>query len=413
MACQRKLAKACVPAALLPIIGRGSWRKSMKQRAWILLGIAACLLAGCGNAPNKAGGNAANARAGIGDTNPTKFWQEITESSCRSGNRQECADDASLYASAISTGSGAHFGERRQPSKAETALSLGFFLQACDLGDANSCFLAGKTYEKQGRMELARQSIQKAMPMLASACDEDHNGVACSNLGGIYRIGKYVPRDTKKMFAWYQKADQILAAWNESHKERLKNAQAFCNKHPSMDCKRTVARLKFDVANDKHSQFLGPHWKAMKYDAETMPASIAPGIITGQWAMVPPLDISHPGSSMANVVDLKADGTVDLHKFDCDWFNRAVNPGTIEKSTWHISGNHILVFNHGKQTAAFAVKFAGSNEMSVFKENQGNPQEGVAIDYQRTKDFHPLCDEYFDARSLDKWWDAKGKAMKP
>jgi hypothetical protein len=200
------------------------------------------------------------------------------------------------------------------------------------------------------------------------------------------------------MFAWYQKADQILAAENANDEERLKTSQAFCKKHPSVACEKTVSHLKSYAAIRKHWQFLVPHWKAMKYDAESMAEPVPASAIIGQWAMVP-LDIGTPDYSIANIADFKADGTVDLHTFQCNWKKHAVEPGTIDKDTWQISGKRILIHEADGHNTALDVKFIGTNEMSASQEIKAAPKESIDIDYRRTKDFHPTCDEYFDEHS--------------
>jgi hypothetical protein len=377
-------------------------KKPMKQHAWIAIGLAACLLAGCStagqkpaqqtakkNAPGSIEAPVSKAAPGSATKKPTKAQllervHQIGNIACQSGDQQRCLHGASLYMLLLK-----FVDLQRPPSAEENAAALDLSLQACDLGNATFCYTAGDLYERQGYPGLAKQYVKQAIPMLAKECDQDRSRLACRYLGDVSRIGKYAPKDKEKMFSWYAKHDKILSHEQEKQKQALAEAQSFCRKKPSKGCAATVKKLKIAVEVAERQVFLVPAWKNMKYDAATMVSAVPPEAIIGQWA------------SIKRAANFKANGAFFLQSFECDWKNGTTKPGKAEKGTWQISGNHILLFDGPNQSHLFNVQFAGADELDVVDvpnaQAIGLPsQEGIGISFRRSKEAKPLCMVLFE-----------------
>jgi hypothetical protein len=182
------------------------------------------------------------------------------------------------------------------------------------------------------------------------------------------------------MLSWYQKSDQILSHAKAKQQKALEEAKAFCRKKPSTSCAITVNQLQQVSAAIEFQRFLVPLMKSLKYDAETMSSAVPPKLVEGQW------------SSLVDIANFKADGTATLQSFTCDLGNSSVQPGKIEKGSWRLSGNHLLVLDGPRQIHELKVLFASPNTLNVL-------QNGLEISYKRASSPKPFCQEYIEKES--------------
>jgi hypothetical protein len=310
-------------------------------------------------------------------SDPAMTFLLKAEDACQLNRRDECILAAKLAPEIA-------FKEENITSDVMLKL-INVLLKACKYKDGISCYWLAFMFALAEEHETSELALQASDKLLISECVEQKKPAACEFIAGTYRIGDIMRKsDMEKALFFYKKRDE---AFVESREKEIQNTSTKCKAQPSQQCVERIEVLKRLLQLTKQYELLEPHWRKAKYDADNKNALVPLPFLYGQWAKTP------RKSGDASVFELKHDGTVSLHIITCDQKEKKIIKGKTSLGSYSLNNNRFsFSFEEEKNIDVFSIRYIGEDKLILFQ-RFGN--SGVEIEYRRTQDFKPLCDEIY------------------